>query len=154
MCVGVDRCTSNHNIRYTLPEVRYQMPWEIREDSYFQLGSNFMEDFMEEGASDPGRQNMQDGGSVPKKRDFQPSRPNGAAFFPPVPSFSLLSLSLVFPSPSLALSLSPPFLPLSPSLLVWILFHLLTLLFLLLLLFTFSLLPPLPLLLLPPFLLP
>lgn len=103
MCVRVDRCTSNHNIRYTLPEVRYQMPWEIREDSYFQLGSNFMEDFMEEGASDPGRQNMQDGGSVPKKRGFQPSRPNGAAFFPPVPSFSLLSLwfsKLLSPSSS------------------------------------------------------
>lgn len=93
--------TNNYNTRCKVPEVGYQMPWEIRGESYFRLGGNFMEDFMEEEASEPGMLNWQDYGSVTEKRSFPlPSL---------TPSFSLPSS--LSPSPDLL----PPSLPCSCS---------------------------------------
>lgn len=167
VCGGGDKGTSDRSTRYKVPEVRYQTPREIREESCFQLCSNCMEDFLEEGASEAGRQNMQDWGRLPEKRGWEPSSLDGAAFLPPVPGSSLLlsfwfdplSSSLSLPSP---LSPSPFPLPFSSQysfffFLLLVLCFLLSLLsvlillfLLLLLLFIFLLLPPLPFFFFPP----
>lgn len=59
MCVWgvVDRCTNNH--KTDVAGGKTPTAWEIRDRSYFQLGNNVMEDFMEEGASEPDMLNLQ-----------------------------------------------------------------------------------------------